>query len=96
MSFGLGVSPAVEAKQSPIEVRMKELDRLLDELRAVSAGFAVKLQGVLEPQMASGSANSQATPKPVVAPLVERLDCINAGLVHELSILRDIYNRIAV
>ncbi len=102
INSALGANPplaygATEVKQtSPVDARLADLECLLNDLRSLSAGFAVKLQNVLEPQMANTGGNGQATPKPVVAPLCERLDGINAGFVHELSVLRDIFNRISV
>jgi hypothetical protein len=87
------ISPVVEHSQ--IEQRLCELERMGEEWAQLVAGLGVKLQSVLTPQMAN-EGKGQATPKPVVSALADRLDSMLGQHRHQASILRDIFDRIAL
>lgn len=88
-------SPAVV---SAIEGRIRDLEKLVEELAGVAAMYGVRLQDVCVPQMKGecGMGATQSTPRPITAPLADRLESIHARMVGQLSILREIESRLAL
>ncbi len=89
-------SPAVERPPSPLSQRFAELEDLAKQFHAIAHGFDNKLNTVLNPQMANGVGAEKATPKPIVAPLTERLDSLIAEMRAATVRLNDIQDRIAL
>ena len=84
------------AQDPPIEIRLKELAKASEELRTIVAGLQVSLQAVLTPQMKGESGSGTNSPKPIVAPLADRLDALNWDITSSIALLRDIHSRIAL
>lgn len=80
---------------SEIDQRLNDLDATLEDLRSLSAGFGVKLQNVVMPQVANKS-GSVEPPRPIVSPMATRLDKLNSEIRAQLHILHDLYERIAL
>lgn len=92
---GTLTSPCTPAREAtPVECRINGLNSNLEELRSLVAGFQVKLQDVLTPEMKGETGNACSTPRPVASPLCDRLGSINADMTHSLSLLRGIFQRI--
>lgn len=83
------------ADRSQIEQRLADLEKMGEEWAQLVAGLQVKLQSVLTPQMANET-KGQATPKPVVSALADRLDSMLLQHRHQANILRDMFERIAL
>lgn len=86
------ISPATS---SQIEQRLMDLENANKHLGEIVSGLQVKLQTVLTPQMAN-EGKGQATPKPIVSPLADRLDAYLNEHRHLTGILRDVFDRIAL
>jgi hypothetical protein len=94
---GVGQSQAaVCPAPSPLAQRFAELEDLAKQFHAIAHGFDNKLNTVLNPQMANGVGAEKAAPKPIVAPLTERLDSLIAEMRAATVRLNDIQDRIAL
>jgi hypothetical protein len=93
---GQAISMAAAPPNSQqIEQRLQELAKIADDFKAQIADLHGHLQPILAPQMAESGVGG-STPKPVVAPLAERLDALNSDLSVSVSMLREINHRIAL
>ncbi len=93
-----GVECAVERPPSPLSQRFAELEALAKQFQSIAHGFDDKLNTVLSPQMLGGQDNKAQVmpPRPVVAPLVERLDSVLNEFRAIAARLNDIQDRIAL
>ena len=99
MSYGIAInSPcAAQVKEaSQIESRFRDLLLAADELSGLVAGLQVRLQDVLTPQMKGEGTNTASTPKPIVAPMVERLEEARQRINNSNYLLRDMIERVAL
>src|SRR5689334_22335885 len=89
-TLGAGAAACPE-KYSEIEERMRRLERLDESLGMSVSSLQTHLQPVLSPVMLNKVENGGVSaPKPVLAPMCERLDALINRFERHMSMIQDL------